>query len=139
MAVRETAEALTRGTLQQRKAHMQQLVVAVAVNSRDEIAPTLRIPASAVRDRFRGLVGALLEDPIGEFADPAGVRCRFWTRTADRLLSGGALGAIWSGSEGGRRLAITAMAGLPRSPRPVEGSIGQPQWWLRRPSGGAGV
>jgi len=35
----ETAEALLRGPLQQRKAHMQQLVVAVEVNSRDETVP----------------------------------------------------------------------------------------------------
>ena len=108
------AEALLRGTVQQRKAHMQQLVVAVEDNSREEVAPTLRIPASPVRDRFRGLVGALLEDPEREC-------CRFRTRIADRLLSGGALGAIWSGSEGGRRLAITAIAGLPRAPTPDRG------------------
>jgi len=80
-----------------------------------------------------------LQRLLRELADLERECCRFWTTTADLLLSGGALGAIWSGSEGGRRLAITAMAGLPRSPRPIEDSIAKPQWWLRRPGGGAGA
>ena len=51
--IRETAtaitEAMSRGTLQQRKALLQRLVVGVDVNSRDEIIPTFRIPATPVR------------------------------------------------------------------------------------------
>jgi hypothetical protein len=80
-----------------------------------------------------------LQRLLRELADAEPECCRFWTTTAERLLTDGPLGAIWSGGEGGRRLAITAMAGLPRSPRPIEDSLGKPQWWLRRPGGGAGA
>jgi hypothetical protein len=54
---------MTRGTLQQRKALLQQLVAGVEVNSREEIVPTFRIPATTVRvmDRVVGRGG--LEPP----------------------------------------------------------------------------
>jgi site-specific DNA recombinase len=53
------AEAMTRGTLQQRKALLQQLVAGVEVKSREEIVPTFRIPATTVRvmDRMVGRCG----------------------------------------------------------------------------------
>ena len=82
--------------------------------------------------------GLQLQRLLSELADPERECCRFWTTTA-LLWSGGALGAIWSGFEGGCRLTITAMAGVPRSPRPIEDSIAKPQWWLRRPGRGAGA
>ncbi len=63
--LRETAEAisqaLTRGTLQQRNALMQQLVVGIEVTSRDEIIPTFRIPATPVRFMDRVVGGPGLE------------------------------------------------------------------------------
>ena len=65
--------------------------------------------------------------------------CRFWTTTTDLLAAAGPLEVIWSDREHGRRLALASMAGLPRSHRRVEYSIGKPEWWLRRLGGGAGA
>ena len=63
-------EAMSRGTLQQRKALLQRLVVGVEVNSRDEIIPTFRIPATPVRvmDRMVGRGG--LEPPTSAVDTP---------------------------------------------------------------------
>ena len=55
------AEAMNRGTLQQRKALLQQLVAGVEVNSREEIVPTFRIPATTVRVMDRMVGGPGLE------------------------------------------------------------------------------
>ena len=65
LVIRETAEAIaeamTRGTLQQRKALLQQLVAGVEVSSREEIVPTFRIPATPVRVMDRMVGGPGLE------------------------------------------------------------------------------
>jgi hypothetical protein len=65
--------------------------------------------------------------------------CRFWTTTRDLLDAAGPLGAIWSDGTSDTRREFAAMPGLPRSHRRVEDSIGKPEWWMRRPGGGAGA
>jgi hypothetical protein len=53
------AKAMTRGTLQQRKSLLPQLVATVEVSRRYKITPTFRIPATPVRsvDRVAGRCG----------------------------------------------------------------------------------
>ena len=75
-------EAMSRGTLQQRKALLQRLVVGVEVNSRDEILPTFRSPATPVR------------------VDGSGGGPR-WTRTT--YLRGRHAPALWRRVEQGER------------------------------------
>jgi len=66
--------------------------------------------------------------------------CRVWTTTTERLAVAGPLGDVWLGVE---RLtppiAISFMAGRPRSSRRVEDCIGKTGWWERRPGGGEGA
>lgn len=65
--------------------------------------------------------------------------CQFRTTTIQMLGAPGSLEAIWSDLEHGGRLALPSLPGLPRSSRRIEDSIGAPDWWLRRPAGGAGA
>ena len=63
--------------------------------------------------------------------------CRFWTTTTAFVAIAGPLGPVWAGN-GSDRLRLADMEGLPRSDRQIEASVGKPNWWLRRPGGGAG-
>ncbi len=63
--------------------------------------------------------------------------CRFWTTTTAFVAAAGPLGPVWAGN-GSDRLRLAGMEGLPRSDRQIEASVGKPNWWQRRPGGGAG-
>jgi len=63
--------------------------------------------------------------------------CRFWTTTTAFVAAAGPLGPVWAGN-GSHRLRLADMEGLSRSDRQIEASVGKPNWWLRRPGGGAG-
>lgn len=76
---------------------------------------------------------------LGEAVDADRECCQFRTTTANLLAVAGPLEPIWSDAEHARRLAVASLPGLPRSSRRVEDSIGKPEWWLRRPAGGAGA
>lgn len=80
-----------------------------------------------------------LEHLFRDVAEPNRECCRIWTTTRDLLDAAGPLGAIWSDGIGEARRELAAMPGLPRSRRRVEDSIGKPEWWMRRPGGGAGA
>jgi hypothetical protein len=64
--------------------------------------------------------------------------CRFWTSTTAFLAAIGPLGAMWAREGSKRRISLLDMAGVPRSDREAEDSVGKPDWWLRRPGGGGG-
>jgi hypothetical protein len=49
------------------------------------------------------------------------------------------LAAIWLGGADKVRRAFDSMPGLARTQRRIDESIGKPEWWLRRPGGGAGA
>lgn len=80
-------------------------------------------------------LGHLLRD----VAEPNRECCRFWITTRDLVDAAGPLGAIWSDGTSDARLGFAAMPGLARSQRRVDDSIGKPEWWMRRPGGGAGA
>jgi len=71
-------------------------------------------------------------------ADTERESCRFWTTTTAFIAAAGPLGAVWANDGSGRRVSMLDMAGLPRSDRPAEDSVGKRDWWLRRPGGGSG-
>ncbi len=89
------------------------------------------VPARAREEQL----GRLLRD----VADPDRECCRFWITTSDRLEAAGPLGAIWSDGADEARRALASMPGLARTHRRIDDSIGKPEWWLRRPAGGAGA
>ncbi len=76
---------------------------------------------------------------LGAVASPDRECCRFWTTTSDLLGEAGPRAAIWLGGPDKVRRAFDSMPGLARTQRRIEESIGKPEWWLRRPGGGAGA
>ena len=57
-----------------------------------------------------------------------------------RRAAAGVRGALWRGPEGGgERISIPDLPSRPRSLRPIADCIGKPDWWERRPGGGAGA
>ena len=80
--------------------------------------------------------------------------CRFWTTTRERLNGLGPLGAIWVRAIADekpknwwepdpparlrQRRSLIEFSAHERMVRDVDGSIGKPGWWLRRPGGGEG-
>jgi len=80
-----------------------------------------------------------LERLLREVAYPDRESCRFWTTTSDLLGASGPLAAIWLGGADKVRRAFDSTPGLARTERRIEESIGKPEWWLRRPGGGAGA
>jgi Replication-relaxation len=75
---------------------------------------------------------------LPDHADADRESCRFWTTTTAFIAATGPLGTVWASDGSSRRASMLDMAGLPRSDRPAEDSVGKPQWWLRRPGGGGG-
>lgn len=74
---------------------------------------------------------------LRDHADIDRESCRFWTTTTAFVAIAGPLGPVWAGN-GSDRLRLADMEGRPRSDRQIEASVGKPNWWLRRPGGGAG-
>src|SRR5439155_22803907 len=89
------------------------------------------VPARPREEQLRRLLRAV--------ADTDREGCRFWTTTSDLLGAAGPLTAIWLGGPDKVRRAFDSMPGLARTQRRIEESIGKPEWWLRRPGGGAGA
>ena len=74
-----------------------------------------------------------------DLAEPDRECCRFWSTTCDLLDANGPLAALWSDGSSAARRPLVSMPGLARTNRRVEDCVGKPEWWLRRPSGGAGA
>jgi hypothetical protein len=80
------------------------------------------------------------EEILAVIRDTANESCRFWTTTTERLQGVGPLGPIWRSS--GSHVGLKRLADLPKQPRSsysLEGCIGKPAWWERRPAGGQGA
>lgn len=76
---------------------------------------------------------------LRELAEPDRECCRFWSTTCDLLDASGPLAAVWSDGSSAARRPLVSMPGLARTNRRVEDCVGKPDWWLRRPGGGAGA
>lgn len=94
------------------------------------------VPTDIREGQVRRLLGELIDADGG---------CQFLTTTADLVRSAGAPEAIWL-SDGRQRISLVddgggrrSTPGLPRSERRIADSVGKPDWWLRRPAGGAGA
>jgi len=122
-----------------------------APSSRDAYAPSCRAYVRYFVDRPHASANQVLwvvpsgarEEQLGhllrDFADADREGCRFWITTHDLLDAAGPLAAIWSDGVDRARQSLASMPGLARTHRPIEDSIGKPEWWLRRLSGGAGA
>ena len=89
-------------------------------------------PGPAREESIRSIIDHLL---------PGGVTtCTFWVTHTELLADDGSIGAIWRRVEGdGDRISILDLPSRPRSLRPIADCIGKPDWWERRPGGGAGA
>jgi hypothetical protein len=80
------------------------------------------------------------EEILAVIRDAANESCRFWTTTTERLQNAGPLGSIWRSSVSG--IGLKRLGDLPKQSRSsylLEGCIGKPAWWERRPAGGQGA
>jgi hypothetical protein len=121
-----------RGTEQPRRLRAKLGAYAGYFNDRPAAGANQILFVAPTEQRERQILG-LLRDP----ADSDRESCRFWTSTTAFIATVGPLGAAWAGN-GSRRVALLDMAGVARSERQVEASVGKPSWWLRRPGAGAG-
>ena len=121
-----------RGTEQPRRLRAKLAAYAGYFNDRPGAGANQILFVTPTDQRERQILG-LLHD----HADSDPESCRFWTSTTAFIATVGRLGAAWAGNSS-RRVALLDMAGVPRSERQVEASVGKPGWWLRRPGGGAG-
>ena len=89
-------------------------------------------PGPAREESIRSIIDHLL---------PGGVTtCTFWVTHTELLADDGSTGAIWRRAEGdGDRIPILDLPPRPRSLRPIADCIAKPDWWERRPGGGAGA
>jgi len=74
---------------------------------------------------------------IADYIDRDRESCQFWTSTSAFIAESNPLGEVWA-ADGSHRVSLTAMSGLTRSERDFNACIGKPDWWTRRPGGGAG-
>ena len=91
------------------------------------------VPSVSREEQIRDEIAAVITGVVSD-------TCRFWTTTTERLQNVGPLGPIWRSS--GSRIGLKRLADLPKQPRSsysVEGCIGKPAWWERRPAGGQGA
>jgi len=121
-----------RGTEQPRRLRAKFAAYARYFNDRPAAGANQIAFVAPTQQRELQILSLLRDD-----ADIDRESCRFWTTTTAFVAIAGPLGPVWAG-HGSDRVRLADMEGLPRSDRQIEASVGKPNWWLRRPGGGAG-
>ena len=121
-----------RGTEQPRRLRAKMAGYTRYFNDRPGASANQVLFVAPTEERERLILG-LLRDHV----DADRESCRFRTTTVAFIASSGPLGSVWAGG-GSRRVGLKEMGGLPRSQREIEACVGKPEWWRRRPGGGAG-